>query len=328
MQMENLTHVKRIIKILEWLSMGKSLTVAEAWEKFGSDSSKRSVQRDFKAIEEVGIPLDIQRQPGGKEYIYRFPEWYRKMVMPPIAAEELTAFYLLKGYLKQYKNTQISDALLSLEQKLETIAPGELFDFDSSDFLYDQNFGQIDYNPHQKIIGHLIEAIRAKKWVKLRYHSLTDDRVRSYEVFVHKFFHFNGALYAAVYFPKYKDTLSLAVHRIFGVEIVETKKEAPDFDLHTFTEKRFGIFTGEPEAVTIMVHPDFGKWIKGRNWHPSQLMIPAPQDWLRLDLKVPITPDFISWITSWHYGMKVIKPQSLRETIKKNLEASLAYYQD
>ncbi len=326
--MENLTHVKRIVKILEWLSMGKTLTVVEAWEKFGSDSSKRSVQRDFKAIEEVGIPMEIQRVPGGKEYVYSFPEWYRKMVMPPIATEELSAFYLLKGYLKQFRDTEISEAIISLEQKLETIAPGDLFDFDSSEFLYDQNFGQINYSPYQKLIAQLIEAIRGKKWIQMRYHSLTDDRVRSYEVFVHKFFHFNGALYAAVYFPKYEDTLALAVHRIQGVEILEDKKMTPEFDLKQFTDKRFGIFTGEPEHVVLMVHPDFVKWIKGRNWHPSQLMIPAPQGWLRLELKVPLTPDFVSWVASWHYGMKVLKPQPLIEMIKKNLEASLKYYED
>lgn len=323
--MEATTHVVRIIKILEWLSMGKSITVQEIWEIFEEESSKRTIQRDFQAIESAGIPLEIIRNDN-KEFIYKFPRWYQNMLIPSIEQHELTAFYFLKGYLKSFKNTSLGTAIKSLENKLDILAPGELLSYSNNTFLQDQNFGHIDYRLFTEIINNLIEAIIHKKWVTMSYHSLTDDKMRSYDVFIHKFYQFNSLLYAAVYFPKHNDILALAVHRIKKINISKKQQARPEFNETEFSQKRFGIYKDEPEEVILHIHPDFVKWIKDRIWHPSQIFSDLPEGGLQLKLKVPLSPDFITWVMGWHFGIKVLSPLSLKNKILANLKKSLEGY--
>jgi len=45
-----------------------------------------------------------------------------------------------------------------------------------------------------------------------------------------------------------------------------------------------------------------------------------------LEMKVPLLPELITWIFSWHTAVKVIMPDSLRIKIKKKLKESLEQY--
>jgi predicted DNA-binding transcriptional regulator YafY len=330
--MESPKQAIRIIKILEYFSMGKRLTIKDIHNSFEESVSIRTIHRDIETIEEAGIPLEYEKNDNG-ENVWFFPSYYRKMVLPTVQGSELISLYILKSYLKLFSNTFIDKELHSLQNKIETLAPGDLFmEFESlseqeNSIFWDQNFGEYDYSGSSAILKEITDIMIKKQWAAVTYQSLTDNKIRQYDIYFHRLFAFGGALYAAVYFPKYGDFLALAVQQIQEIKIARRQDyRTPEFNIAAFKHNRFGVFSGEIERVEIEVRRDYAKWFINRRWHPSQQIIGKRDGSLLLTLDVPLTRDFITWILGWHDGVKVIKPQRLIEMIKEKLQKSLELY--
>jgi len=323
--------ISRIIKILELLSIGKSLTASKLYDYFDKEVSIRTLQRDFITIESAGIPLSIELNDK-KEQEWCFTKDYRKMLLPSIQKNELLSLYILKSYLKGFNNTIIGSNLNTLLEKLEEIAPGDVFiephDQDGQENLFwNQDYGIFDYENYDSTIEKIINAVSGKQWLKLTYHSMTDYSIKTYEVFPQKLFVFQQTLYLVVFFPKYKDNLALAVHRIKEINSIDNSKPIPPFNLAEFRKKRFGVFTGQLETIELLVNPNFTKWFRERQWHPTQEIIENQDNTLTIKMTVPVTPDFLTWLIGWSEGVIVLSPPSLRDLLKQKLSKILSQYE-
>jgi predicted DNA-binding transcriptional regulator YafY len=68
-------------------------------------------------------------------------------------------------------------------------------------------------------------------------------------------------------------------------------------------------------------------YFQNRQWHQSQRQTIDPETGdMIMELYVPLGPDFISWILSWHDAIKVIKPVELIDKVKARLRATLYSY--
>lgn len=323
--------VTRIIKILELFSLGRKLSTTDLHQYFKNSCTIRTIQRDIEIIQESGIPIEII-QGEGKEILYGFSRDYRKMVLPSIQKNELISMYAVKSYLKQFSNISIGKYIQSVIEKLEKIAPGEIFiDYESVDdisnnFVINHEYGIRDYSIYNDTINKLVNCIISKQWCEITYKSLTDNKTRTYIVFPERIFSFNSLLYLIVYFPKYKEHLALAIHRIEKICIVECNNEIPLFDLTEFKKKRFGVFIGEIKHVKLLIKPEYSKWFIERSWHQTAQIVDKGNGFLQIDMDVPLSPDFISWIMAWHEGVKVIEPEELILIIKTKLINALEQY--
>jgi predicted DNA-binding transcriptional regulator YafY len=322
----------RIIKILEYFSMGKRLTIKDIHNIFEEIVSTRTIHRDIETIEEAGIPLEYEKNDNS-EYVWFFPAHYRKMVLPVVQGSELISLYILKSYLKLFSDTFIDKELHSLQNKIEALAPGDLFmEFESlseqeNSIFWDQSFGDYDYSKSDAVLSDITNIMVKKQWAAVTYKSLSDGKTRQYDIYLHRLFAFNGVLYIAVYFPKYGDFLALAVQQIQEVKIAQRQDyRTPEFNIAAFKHNRFGVFSGSVEKVEIEVRSGYAKWFINRSWHPSQQIIKNKDGSLLLTMDVPLSRDFITWILGWHDGIKVIKPQSLIKMVKEKLQKSLELY--
>ena len=326
--------ISRIIKILELFSIGRKLTIKDIHRLFEASVSIRSIHRDVQAIQEAGIPLEYEKNENN-EYLWFFPSHYRKMILPVVQGNELISVYILKSYLKLFANTFIDKEIHSLQSKIEELAPGNIFmEFESvseqeNALFWDQSFGDYDYSESNSVLSDITGLMVKKKWASVTYRSLSDNKTRQYDIYLHRLFAFNGALYAAVYFPKYGDFLALAVQQIKSVKIAERQDyRTPDFNIAAFKHNRFGVFSGPLEKVKLSVRKDYAKWFINRSWHPSQKLSKNPDGSLLLTMEVPLSRDFITWVLGWHDGVKVIKPQSLIEALKEKLNSTVELYKD
>ena len=331
--MKNPRQINRIIKILELFSNGRRLSIKEIHSYFGETVSMRSIHRDIQAIQEAGIPLKYKKNEHN-EHSWFFPSSYKNMVSPVVHGNELLSIYILKSYLKLFVNTFIDKEINSLQDKIEELAPGDLYmEFEpisrQKDALFwDQSFGDYDYSESSSILTDITSLMVKKKWVALTYQSLSDNKLRHYDIYLHRLFAFNGVLYVAVYFPKYGDFLALAVHQIKSVkEAGRQDYRTPEFNIAAFKHNRFGVYSGPLEKVELSIRRDYAKWFINRRWHPSQKLSENSDGTLLLTMKVPISRDFITWVLGWHDGIKVIKPQSLIEALKEKLSSTLALYE-
>ncbi len=325
--------ISRIIKILELFSIGRKLTIKDIHHYFEAAVSLRSIHRDVQAIQEAGIPLDYEKN-ANNEYVWFFPSHYRKMILPVVQGNELVSVYILKSYLKLFAHTFVESDIRSLQEKIEELAPGDVFmEFESfseqeNALFWDQSFGDYDYSQIDTVLSEIISLMVQKKWASVTYQSLTDGKLRQYDIYLHRLFAFNGGLYAAVYFPKYGDFLALAVQQIKKVSQAQRQDyRTPEFNIAAFKHNRFGVFSGPLEKVELFIRKDYAKWFINRSWHPSQTLRKHPDGSLTLTMNVPLSRDFITWVLGWHDGVKVIKPQSLIEALKDKLNSTLKQYE-
>jgi predicted DNA-binding transcriptional regulator YafY len=52
-------------------------------------------------------------------------------------------------------------------------------------------------------------------------------------------------------------------------------------------------------------------------WHPSQQLTPLRDGRLRMTLRVADTDELVRWVLSFSRGVKVVKPETLRERVQR-----------
>jgi predicted DNA-binding transcriptional regulator YafY len=78
--------------------------------------------------------------------------------------------------------------------------------------------------------------------------------------------------------------------------------------------------------VILSFDPLQGKYIKSLPLHESQQIIADNEDELRIRLKLFITHDFYMELLSYGDNLKIIKPQSLIDDVKKSASAMFKLY--
>lgn len=99
------------------------------------------------------------------------------------------------------------------------------------------------------------------------------------------------------------------------------------FELLRTLQSRGGLWrTDDPaERVRLAFDPEAAWMARERRW-------PGFVGWTQtagrhiLELRIPITPEVISWATAWGPGLEVLGPDSLRRDVAARHVAALAQY--
>jgi proteasome accessory factor B len=322
-----MNQAERVVKILEILSMGRRITINSLADIFDGEVSKRALQRDMQTIEYAGIPLEYETGENGA-YIWYFPREYKNMVPPSVQSNELIAAYMLKSYLKTFKGTSIEHDLDSVIDKLEKIAPGDVYDMltDSGELLWNQDFGDFDYGKFNEILEKSLSAALNKQWYEIIYQS--GGKERKHIIFVHKLFTYNGVIYLAANEAGRDDYVTLTLQHI--VRISRAERQLPPsapFDLAKFRENRFAVFAGSIHKVKLHINKETVKYFVNRRWHPTQKLYKEADGSLILEMETPLSWELIGLILNWHTQIKVLEPPELIEKVKERLRETLRTYE-
>ncbi|MCK5742231.1 MAG: WYL domain-containing protein, partial [Chlorobi bacterium] len=142
-----------------------------------------------------------------------------------------------------------------------------------------------------------------------------------------KVFTYAGYLYVIMYVPKDGHHKAIAIHRIQTVEAIEIPvRKIPEFNYDEFCKIRFGVFWGEPKDIKLEISKDFKHYFTKRFWHQTQKLRDNKNGSLFISMKVPLSPELVSWIVGWGKAIKVIEPASLVVKIKDKLKETLEMY--
>ena len=315
----------RILKLVELLSSGRGFTVNDIYQYHNGEITKRSLQRDFKILEQSDIPMEVNKRKNN-EYEWQFTRDYVGMLKPIFNENHLFSLYILKSYLKTFKGTSIEKSIYDLILIIEKKAPGDIFiDFDS--MLINQDSGSLDYSKQKVILQKIIKFIAEEKWVNITYQNLSNHKTKEYKTFLQKLFLYNNTIYVIAYYKKYDEHHALAIHRILEITESDQNDLIPDFNKDEFSMNRFGVFSGKIEHVVLEIQQEYVKWFENRIWHPSQIIKKINGEKLLIEMDVPLSKDFITWILGWHDGIKVLKPESLIDKIRQKLLNNLKIYE-
>ncbi len=318
---------RRLVFMLKEFMNGKKYTTSEMQravsKKFG-DNDIRTVQRDLKVLQDEMAVLEAVRS--GRETIWRIPRSARTAQnVLRLGYNELLSFHVLKAHLKTFSGTVIEEEVRHLSDKLERYAPEDVFSEES--LYWDQNIGQFDYTQYDPIIRRAITFIAEKKWVRVEYNPSARGQIKQHNVMLRSLFTYAGSLYAVAYLPKKDAHIALALQNVESIEpLLDFDAKLPDFDFRKWTKGRFGVFWGNPRKVKLKVNAPYKHYFTNRVWHQTQELSEDNYGNLIIEMRVPLGPDFISWIMSWSGVMTVQKPADLRKDIYYKLVGALQDY--
>jgi len=325
LRMKHFSYKKRVIRILELLSSGRAVSTALLDREFEGQVSRRTLQRDLQEIAEI-LPVEIVQEKG-REQAYSMPRYYKDLIRPIIQQNELLALHTLKGFLRNLRGTRLDRDLKKLEQKLEQMLPGEvILDMERlSDLaVYDQNRGYFDYEAYDRILSVLISAMTDKQWLRLHYKPIDKEKESEMLLFPHRLYSYNGALYVLGTVYSYSEPISLLIQFISGIEMAGAgKRPVPEFSLENFKLSRFGVYNGPVQRVVLEISAGIKRHFWGRIWHESQSITELEDGRMRIELEVPIMPDFVAWVLSWGSSVRVVEPAELIERVRGELLGAL-----
>ena len=123
---------------------------------------------------------------------------------------------------------------------------------------------------------------------------------------------------------------SFALDRLTNLEITNHKFEyLKEYNIEENYRYCFGIINPEneePQNILLSFDPFQGKYIKSLPLHETQEIVIDNEEELQIKLKLCITEDLIMELLSFCDDIKVLKPKSLADEIKKAHERAFKQY--
>ena len=330
--MAEFTQIERILRIIQILSSGSRLTTAALVKRFDGQVALRTLQRDINKIASSGIPVRSRKTTANEN------EWYldsnfRSFIPQTLGLNEYLAAHMLKENLKIFRNTEFSDEIDSLLEKIEQIVPEDVFleteDSDPENLFENYTAGLFDYSGFDETIRLIIDGILHQRKCFVTYYSVYEHVNKKFYVEPHRLVYFRGGLYVIIYIRKYDKFRLLAIQRIKHFKVLEeVHPPDPQFEPSLFWENRFGLFSGEPSQVKIKFSSSARMHIEGRHWHASQTFSEGKNGSLILEMLVGLSPELTSWIFSWNEYAEVLEPPELIKKISNKIKKLNTLYPD
>lgn len=237
-------------------------------------------------------------------------------------------------------------ALLALERMLSTLSPGllaeELAPFrkriESLLSRHDAGTGDLyarlrilsmgARQVHPLLFRTLATGVGQRKRLKLAYRSRSRDETTRRTVSPQRLVHYRDNWYLDAW-CHLRDGL-----RIFAVDRIDTATlsdepadDLDDEDLDRRLARSYGIFSGVPRATAILrFSAHMARWVAEENWHPQQ-----QGQWLtdgRYELTIPFADptELVRDILRFGADVEVVRPQTLRQLVSRQLAAALDQY--
>jgi len=277
----------------------------------------RTVRRDLEALETC-FPIYTERVGGHTHW--RLIEGYRHVPALAFSATELMALLLAKGLLKPLEGTHIKSSLDAVFSKAVAALPPEGLSY----VRQIQGHFSVGLGPHKTYREHkdtielLARAIAQHRTVQMRYYSASRDATSRRDVDPYHIWYALGALYLVGYCHLRCDVRLFAVDRIRSLTITNKPCQMPlGFDLEAYLKDALIAMRGEPIEIELLFNRKTAAWAKDREWHASQQTVMLKDGRMKMRLHVADTRELVGWILNFGSGVRVLKPDSLREKIQE-----------
>jgi predicted DNA-binding transcriptional regulator YafY len=282
----------------------------------------RTVRRDLAALENAGFPMVTERIGGQTRW--KLLDGFRRVPALGFAPSELMALVFSRDLLQPLRGTNIHAALDSALTKASAALPPAGLDFvrQMRDFLSVRFGPHKTYRAHREVIDRATRAIAERRTVQMRYLSASSGQTGRREVDPYHLWYAAGGLYLIAYCHRRQDVRMFAVERIRSLTATDHPYQLPlGFDVEAYVQDSLVVMRGRQIAVELLFDRPTAAWARDRVWHPSQELGPMRDGRLRMTLRVADTQELVGWILSFGRGVKVVKPDALRERVRAEAAA-------
>lgn len=291
------------------------------------DVTTRTIRRDLAALERAGFPLYSDKDDGPTRW--KIDPKLLKGLEQGFTLIELCALYFSRVTLDCLAGAPFHDDLQRAFGRFEqALTPNMRTFLDRIPRVMGakRGGGRKADRQHRERVAQLLEASLDRRKVRMRYHSLSSQRTKDYDVDPHRVVYAEGSLYLIAYVPEYKERRTFAIARIERLQIRDEHFPEPrDLGADVFPHS-LGVHSGPPERIEVEFSARVAAHVAEREWHPTQKVRPRPDGTVRMELQVSNDWALRRWILGFGAAARVIAPSSLAESILDELDDARAQY--
>jgi predicted DNA-binding transcriptional regulator YafY len=301
------------------------ITIDELAQETGSHT--RTVRRDLAALERTGFPLYTEEVDG--QVRWKLLTAFKNAPHAPFTITELLSLYLSRDLLKVLKGTPFYESIESLLEKIrKTISPKTLEHLGKLEHsLYAAQRKQKDYGRYKHLLEQLMEATAEGRTVEITYHTMHSDKITVRKIDPYKIWYYENTFFLIGRCHRHNEVRMFVVERIKSLKVLkEGFSVPPDFSIENYVRESFGVMHGDRVTVVVRFDKEVAGYIKEKVWHPSQKIKANRDGSITVTLTVSGTAEVKHWAMSYGRHAQIIKPDSLRDEVKKELAQALKNY--
>jgi len=316
--------MERMVRIHGRIKAGEFPNCLQLAEEI--EVSPRTIKRDvdfMKARLQMPIQFDARRKG------YRYSAPVEQFPAAPITEAELFALLVAHKAVSQYRGTPFAAPLHAAFEKLTA-------QMNRENPLHLSNLEQaLSFHPFAPDDADLAtfqvisQAIAEQRALKFDYRKPTAKNTQPRKVNPYHLACVDNRWYMVGHDLARHALRTFSLARMRRPTLLAATFERPkDFKIETYLKGSFGIYTGQDDFEVVV---DFDPWaavlIRERQWHPTQQIQELANGALRLTLRLSNLPEIERWILSWGAHATVVRPETLRVSIRKIVDELSTRYE-
>jgi len=308
------SRISRVVRILTTLQAGEGYKVSDLAKMFGT--SRRTIFRDLKELQAVGVPYHYNAKTGGYSIE---PEFF----LPPIdlnLQEALSLLLLVQKASNQiqlpFKNSSLLAAL-----KIENHLPAKIRQYcnitlrNISTRVSPQasiRRGELD-----ETFAQLQKAIAKKLKVNIKYHSLFEGKIIDVELCPYHLMYNRRAWYVLGLSGLHKSIRTFKLNRIRELKTTEKRfVNGGDFNLCDYLGRAWAMIReGRIYNVKLRFLPKVADNVTEVQWHSTQKVTHHRDGSATVEFRVDGLGEISWWILGYGDQVQVLAPKVLRNRI-------------
>lgn len=298
-------------------------TVYELAERL--DVSVRTVIRYLQALEDAGDGVYDERD--GHKKVWRLATTNTSILH--LTTTQMTALYLSRRVVDFLAGTGFSEDLEDVFRKLEVTLKRR--DFAATQNL-DKKLFSVNEAPHKyegrdEHVNEILTALTKQERLKARHESVgkgvVEFKIEPLTLIVYK-----KGLYLAGKSLHHGAIRTLALDGFIDLDWCrgDAYTYPADYAPEQLVEGAFGLIGGERTHVRIAFDARVARYVRRRNWHPTQKIEERPDRGLILEMDVKGTVELTSWVLGFGEHAEVLAPATLRAEVARAHGAAAARY--
>jgi predicted DNA-binding transcriptional regulator YafY len=319
------TKYERIIWIDREIRAGRYPNAHKIREHFELHGARTAYDDRKFMINRLGAPMRYDRIHNGWYYTdssYFLPSY-------ELTKNELLAFFLGEELFRRYMGTPFEQSIrIALKRMTQYLPENVSYDMQAETSTFAFTGGAtVDIDP--ELLLELHDAITSRHQVDILYYSASSGESDRRVVDPYHLHNVRGDWYLIAFCHKREQFRDFLVGRIREWETLPSVFQMKrDFSLAEYLAKGFLAERGD-ELVNIAIKFDEhqARWIRDRQWHPSQQIEELPSGELILHLKVGGIQEVKRWIMGYGPHAEVLEPESLRQQFIEEIEKMKKIYE-
>jgi len=310
-----LGRIGRIMQILTTLQAGKSYAVSDLSKMFGT--SRRTIFRDLKELQAIGVPYRYDAERGG--YVIG-----AEFFLPPVDLnlQEALSLLLLAHKASNHIQLPFKNSALFAALKIENNLPSRIRQYCNAALRNIsaragaqapiRHLGGLD-----RTFAQLQNAIAKKRKVAMRYHSLFEGKIIDLELCPYHLFYNHRAWYALGHSSLHNSVRTFKLNRIKELQVTDKCfVGGENFNLYDYLGRAWSMIPeGRIYDIKLRFLPKVANNVAEVQWHSTQTVTYNSDGSATVEFCVDGLGEITWWILGYGDQVQVLAPKALRDKI-------------